>query len=359
MGIFQRACLLFLLLWTTCSVSPSLRVIKLEGSPYQRGRVHGHLLKNEIHEILNNWQYSLASRHHDSFDSLKCRFLRHTDYDKAIETWTPELMDEIRGIADGAGIDYNTLFLFQIGEELDAYYKTIHPKCTAIGVHKTDHQPTLLAQNMDPPNVLHGFPTVLHIVDSNGLETFIYTAPGLIALNGMNNRGIGVTCNSLAPRSIKKTGLPVAFVVRGILKQTNTDSAVSFIHSIEHANGQNYIVGGPQRARSFECSTMEVNEFIPSETQALTYHTNHYLVDAPSQYCSRLLSLQEEIQKRDYDLAFDDIKRILSLNMWDKGRPICNPFTYGSTIMILSDKPELYIAPGMPDRTPYQRLVFE
>lgn len=187
----------------------------------------------------------------------------------------------------------------------------------------------------------------------------MFTAPGLLGLDGINSKALGVTCNSLEPHSIKWTGLPVPFVVRGVLQQQSYTTAVDFLHTMDHANGQNYIIGGPERARCFECSTLEVNEFVPQETQALTYHTNHYLVNAPEHYCSRLRSLQAELTKRQYEIAVKDIQAILSLNKWEGGRPICNPFTYGSLIMILSEAPELLIAPGQPDRTPYQRLIFD
>ena len=269
------------------------------------------------------------------------------------------MLQEVRGLANGAGIDFDTMYFFQISEEFENYAAYTRHKCTAIGVHKTESQPTLLAQNMDPPNFLHGHPTVLHISDSTGLQSFVFTAPGLIGLNGMNNHSVGVTCNALPSKSIKWTGLPVTFIVRGLLQKTTSDDAIEFIKEIEHAGGQNYIIGGVNKARCFECSTLDVKEFVPAETKNLTYHTNHYLVETEPQYCSRLLSLQNEIKERDYIVDVNDIKSILSQNKWNRGRPICNPFTYGSLIMILCESPELLIAPGMPDRTPYQRLVFE
>jgi len=44
----------------------------------------------------------------------------------------------------------------------------------------------------------HGFQTVLHIrYPDTDLEAFAVTSAGLIAFNGMNNRGVGICCNFL------------------------------------------------------------------------------------------------------------------------------------------------------------------
>lgn len=105
----------------------------------------------------------------EPFDSLKQRFLTKSRYQPAIQTWTPGLLKEVQGVADGAGIDFNTMYLFQIIEDLDNYIGYTRHQCTALGVHQTDTQPTLLAQNMDPPNFLHGFPTIFHHYSFHGI----------------------------------------------------------------------------------------------------------------------------------------------------------------------------------------------
>ena len=86
-------------------------------------------------------------------------------------------------------------------------------------------RPAILAQNMDPPIFLHGFPTLLHIKDSiTGIESYVYTFPGFIGLCGMN-ANIAITCNGISMLKSQKSGIPVAFVVRSILECKNEEEA--------------------------------------------------------------------------------------------------------------------------------------
>ena len=339
-----------------------LKVIELEGTPYNRGLTHGQTLKAEIRQVINQWTEASEMMHEMKMDDIKNGFLQKTNYLDAIRKWTPELLDEIRGISDGSGIDYETIFLFQMSEELESYGRNFFlQRCTSIGVNKTDSNPTYVAQNMDPPPFLHGFPTLLHIKDNNSdLESYVFTFPGFIGLNGLNNKSIAITGNGLPNRSIQIEGLPVSFIVRGILDQTSFKDAIGFLHEIKHAKAQNYIIGGQDESRCFECSSKEIHQFIPFQDANLTYHTNHYLVDAyESKYCSRLETLKDEIKRRDYKIGFKDIKMILSSRKRNAGRPISNVWTYGSTIMVLSNSPELHLAPGRPDRTKFITFRFD
>ena len=337
--------------------------VELEGTPYNRGLTHGQILKKEIKVIIDKWITKTEAMSNMKFAEIKDKFLKNVKYKDAILKWNPDLMDEIKGIADGSGIDYDTIFLFQIGEELESNLGLVNSfKCTSIGVNKKDKFPCYVAQNMDPPNFLHGFPTLLHIKhEGSDLESYVFTSPGLIALNGLNNKAIGITANGLPNLYYNIEGLPVAFIIRSVLEKETFEDAVNFVLNIKHAKAQNYIIGGQNEAVCIECCDDAKAKFVPYENATLTYHTNHYLVmehSSNSNYCSRLTTLREEIEKRNYEIGFEDIKEILRSTKWNAGRPISHAFTYGSTIMELSEHPVLYIAPDQPDKAQYLRYDF-
>ncbi|MBN2008579.1 hypothetical protein JW960_04445 [candidate division KSB1 bacterium] len=337
-----------------------LKVIELSGSAYNRGFIHGQTLQREIRQIISQWSKATEAKYGLPLNDIKDDFLRQTDYVEAIKKWTPELLDEIKGIADGTGIDFDLIYLLQISEELDNCAP--HPdmfRCTSVSVNKTDNSPTIVAQNMEPPRFLHGFPTLLHIKHENAeLESYVFTFPGFIGLNGLNNYAIGVTANGLPDYYAKSEGLPVSFVIRGILEKSTIIEALDFIHKIDHAKAQCYTIGGQDSAVCIECDAEHIFRFIPSGHPRLTYHTNHYLAaDYPAEYCSRLATIKEELLKRNYRIGYEDIKAILSSNTYNAGRPICHFNTYGCTIMVLSKKPELHITPGRPDQVDF--LMFD
>ena len=55
------------------------------------------------------------------------------------------------------------------------------------------------------------------------------THAGLIGLNGLNSAAIGVCCNTLKQLANCRDGLPVACVVRGVLRQETAAAAVDFL----------------------------------------------------------------------------------------------------------------------------------
>ena len=97
------------------------RVLLLEGSAYEQGLTHGRTLKNEIHDVVRLWKADLAAQFKMDADAFIARFLGRTHHVEAIKKWTPELLDEVRGIADGSGTGFDTMLAFQL---VDEYWAT-------------------------------------------------------------------------------------------------------------------------------------------------------------------------------------------------------------------------------------------
>lgn len=357
-------------------VENGVHVVLLEGTPFERGVTHGKTLREEIGTLVASWKEDLRRTHAMEPDAFIAKFLAETDYVTAIEKWTPGLLDEVRGIAEGAGIDYETMLAFQLPDEMWANGEEIAGHhCTSLGVDAQDGRPTYVAQNLDVPRWYHLHPTVLRIRhEDSELESLVVTIPGLVGANGINNRRVAVAVNTLLQLQPLRRGLPVAFVVRGILARESHEDALKFVRSIEHASGQNYIVGGPEEANCLECSERVVARFVPFEGAKVTWHTNHPLVNenhspnwkrqlAASEHapeegryrCWRFEALERRLGSADpIDLAVIEA----TLCSRDEGVPIDNPSTYVSTIMILGEAPELRISAGRPGVTPFETVTF-
>lgn len=355
-----------------------LRVLTLQGSPYNRGLVHGKTLRKEIHELINLWKAEIESQYKVNANKFIADFLQKTNFQPAIKKWTPELLDEVRGLADGSGIEFDTIFMYQLADEEWAQWEDIAggQHCSSIGVNRIDASPSYVAQNMDIPTYYQGYQTLLRIRGEDGtLESLVLTVPGAIGVNGLNSNAIAITCNTLLKLAYSKDGLPVSFIVRGVLQQKTLKGAVDFLHNIKHASGQNYIIGGMERTYSFECSASKVTEFIAYKGAQLTYHTNHplanddynhrYLANLQKQnktpkedpfYCYRLEALEKRLKNRA-QVDVDLIKASLSSRDYEKN-PVSNKYTYACTLMILSAKPELHIAPGQPHETAFKIFRF-
>jgi isopenicillin-N N-acyltransferase like protein len=363
--------------------STKLRVLDLEGTPRNRGLIHGRTMKEQIHRIVALWKAELAGAFKTDADRFIAELIRRTDFVSAMSKWTPELLEEIRGLAEGAEIDFETALALQLPDECFVHGASIVGEhCSSLGLSKNAVGPTIIAQNMDTPPFADGFQLVLHVKDAN-LESFVLTQAGCIGLNGMNSRAIAICCNSLWQLNGSRDGLPVACIVRGVLQQRSEEDAIAFLRKVKHASGQNYVIGGPTRAMSFECSAGRVDQFKPNGRDDVVWHTNHPLANndfipayralrqQPNEQAkseantrARLACLEKHLTERGAVRNVDVIKATLSARD-SADYPVSRPrkpnsavFTFASTIMVLSERPEMHIAPGPPDSMPYELLSF-
>jgi isopenicillin-N N-acyltransferase-like protein len=371
-----------------------LEVVTLTGSPLERGRIHGETLKPKINELITIWKNELHKAYNLDPDTYIEEFVEKTRFTEAIKKWTPQLMEEVRGISQGSGIDIRTIFAFQLPDEEWWYGRNkklgisvgAPENCSALGVYNQTDLPPLLAQNLDLPSYFDGFQTLLHIKHQNSsLESHILTTSGFIAACGLNNRSVGICCNTLLQLNQRPDGLPVAFIVRGVLEKTQFDEATKFVQEIKHASGQNYTIGGPEQIGVFECSANKVSRFIPYEGATRVYHTNHPLVNddqdifqkilkavpakdgpkSPGNSEIRLASLEKRLKDPSQRITVEAIKSILGSHD-DPQNPVCRHkpedgsgvCTYGCIIMELSASPRMSLSPGPPCSTQFKVYKF-
>jgi hypothetical protein len=209
----------------------------------------------------------------------------------------------------------------------------------------------------------------------------MFTIAGKINLAGMNNAPVGICCNTVLALNYVKDGLAEDFVVRGALEQPSLDAALAFMRRIKHASGQNYIIGGPERVLSLECSANKIVEYVPYPGANRTYHTNHPLVNDDQSFYRERLAAMSDVQRAIWEppyvnsfarletlqrhlsdpneiITLDKVKSILSSH----DAPVCHnsptKISLGCLIMELSRNPKLHLAPGPPCTTPFATHIF-
>ena len=354
-----------------------LTILHLKGSPYERGAAYGQLLKKEIHETIGKWKCEVELVFERDFEQLIDEFFSLSSYLESIESVDPDLLDEVFGMSEATTIDYKVLLAFQMSEELFTILdQEAHSNCTSIGMAGTDSSACILGQNMDPPQFLHGHPIVLHIIPENGDPgALIFTAPGLLGLAGMNEKGVAITCMGISMLNHSNAGLPVVSVVRKILSMPGLEETEAFLEQSAFAIPQCYGVGSPRGIRCYECSANQIREFYPFDEKTLVLHTNHSIqnsdfnagfitllgrygktVDDPY-YCPRYFHAYDKIEELHRDLDRVSLGAILRLPEPEL-EPILNKNTLGTLVMELDDDPRLYLAPGHRKDAAFIPLTF-
>ena len=367
------------------TANATIEPLVLVGTAYQRGLHHGETLRTKIQELVRVWQAELSAGFRLDAAQVIQRFLGRTDFVGAIRKWTPDLLDEVRGIADGCGLSFDTMLAFQLVDELWANEDVIVGEhCTAIGFPATAEEPAYVAETLDVEAFRDGFQVVLHIVEpGSGLEALIASVAGLIGFNGMNNKGVSLCANALLPLNSRTDGLPVAFVVRGALSCPSTQQAFDFLRRIPHACGRNYLIGGPDQVVDLECSANQVVQYQPGDWKGVVWHANmpltndDYRHDYRHQQSSplaqnslaRFQCVERRLRQAPVGTRLEFIKQMLA-SRDSAQHPVCSVkdkdefyaqiglFSLASTMMKLSGDPEFYVTFTPADPTSYTRLTF-
>jgi isopenicillin-N N-acyltransferase-like protein len=365
--------------------SRALKTITFSGSGYELGIQHGTILKKEIAEIISAWKENTSNALGKDADVVLKDFFKYADFDESIKKWTPDLYEEVRGIAEGSDQELNDIMVLNLLDEFWVYVNNLNNHhCSALGVPSRGGNPGYISQNMDLENYTDGFQVLMRLNRTDKRpEQLILTHPGLIALNGLNEEGVGVCVNTLMQLKASSNGLPVAFVVRRIINSTNKQDLLSFIQTINHASGQNYIIGFKGEVYDFEASANKVVRYNPNNENGTIYHTNHPIVndDMKPWFEDYNPNLNKEIQPTSSNshLRFKALENRMKLNPEivdsmikealrskdNEDHPVCRAnnrdgrgFTFASTIMTITGQPNIQIIAGPPDEDDYIRVDF-
>jgi isopenicillin-N N-acyltransferase-like protein len=358
--------------------------VVLDGAtPYARGYQHGKALKFPITMALRNFtEWLRANAGIKDPEEMIQDFAKSTGYIVAAQQQVPDLIEEMKGISEGAGVDFNELFVYQSFDELFLFLMQsgamdrANGHCTTTAVYGRKGLPNYVTHNNDIPTYHEAVGTVLHIkYPDSDLEILQGTFAGQIAQNGVNNRGLGVGINTIADLAKTQSGLPVSFNVRKILECGDRNEAVSYLDGIQAGTAMNYMLCDRGKAVSVE--TWEGNSKIVDVYEGnYAVHSNHALhkgapttfkMDASSGggsygFTHQRLELGLKIMKQKADvMTFEGVREMKSTRpiLVYPGKPTGR--THQSMIVEIpsSGSPALYTTPDSPNRFEHVRFTFD
>lgn len=374
-----------------------LLVVELSGTARERGRIYGEAAKPLIAGIVELWREELGSFGADKAvkntiapDIYLNEFLSQTDHLAALTQWAPDVLEEIKGIAEGSGQPFENIFGLHLGDEewmfgMSRRAAQTADKCTAFAVasqvdKNQENNIHFAGQNMDIGSWVDNKQVLLRVMPSDKApEALVFSIAGNTGLNGLNAKGLGVTCNTLSQLSYSSTGLPVGAIVRSILTMQSIDEAEQFLRRVPHASGQNYILSSAGDIRCFECSANSVVRYLPEGGENRVFHTNHPLVNkdendilAPEKRLGnntvvRLNSISSRLGDTAQTVTLNDVKAALAAHD-DSDHPVSRNinvegssigFTAGSSIYELGPVPRLHLAAGPPCETAFEIFDFK
>jgi isopenicillin-N N-acyltransferase like protein len=348
--------------------APGLPVVTCTGSPAERGEQHGEALRGLIAEGLGRWAESIASTHGVAPDTYIAGFVEATDFLPAIRRCTPGLLDEIEGIARGSAQPRQWIYAYNLLDEEWTWASDqkagTAPGCTVAGFAPEDGT-TLLAQTMDIPNIHDGTQAVLRLEPVDNTAVLVFTHAGMIALTGCNENGVAVVVNNLDMLPASRTGLPVAFAIRGILAKRTLAEAVSFVSGVPHATGQHYGIAAPEGLASVEGWATGV--VVDAESATRLLHTNHplYTTETVGDLESRYQRSRTR-QRLDYlEREAGPSRDVLGLQelLTDCTVPVSlgaerSSMTFGAVVYECTVPTRMWVTPGPPHMHAFRQVTW-
>lgn len=255
--------------------------LQLSGSPDAIGYAHGTGGKQQIHQSLTTYE-RLFHEYSGVTWQEACEIAKvHLP---AIERADHQLVEEMQGIARGAGVEFADILALNARSEIAlAGGKAFSDGCTAIAITPPLAEDTIIGQNWDWKADQRN--SLLHLtIKQKGKPTItMMTEGGIIGKIGMNSAGIGVCLNALITDK-KSAALPLHLGLRRVLDSSSLHEAIGKIDKGQIAASANFLIGYADQDGNGLAMNTEVSPYgieMEASTEGKLVHTNHI--------CSNLL----------------------------------------------------------------------
>jgi isopenicillin-N N-acyltransferase like protein len=361
--------------------------IRVEGGPHERGRAYGEQAAERVARSVSAYRDVFAELAGWDWATVREQARR---YEAPIRAIWPAYLEEIEGIAHGAGLDPLDVLAINVRTEVmfaararqaEQAHRQVG-ECSAFavlpGASANGH--TLIGQNWDW--LLHCVDTVvvLEARQEAGPDFVTVVEAGLLAKSGMNSSGIGLVTNALVTDvDVGEPGLPYHVLLRAILDAETISDAYAVLQAGRRSSSANYLVAHRDGiAVDVEAAPGDFSAlYLQFPEDRVLLHTNHFrserlphkdvslwvMPDSPF----RLARLEDAVTAARPALALDDLRAVLADHANYPSGVCCHPdrrlasYDQGQTVasvLMDLDMRRMWVADGHPCTAPYRELDY-
>lgn len=320
-------------------VSP-FPLIQVSGSAGERGVQYGKAAADRIAESAALYNRALSKYELDSGSKAK-----HLDaFLGDIGSFDASYVEEMRGIAEGAGVDLFEIVLINARTEMlqlaaSAKRVRLDPDgCTGLVAlpAATQTGEVIHAQNWDWKAECAETGVVLRIARDDGPDILTFTEAGALARAGLNSAGLAITANYLeCDRDYTQQGVPLPLIRRKVLEQEHYAMAIRAIACTPKSASNNMMLStGHGMAIDIECAPDEA--FFLHPEQDILVHANHWRsavalsklretgIDGVPDSLYRDARVESALLSRRGRIRVADVKSAL-FDDWESPYSVCRP----------------------------------
>lgn len=190
----------------------------------------------------------------------------------AVDPWRPELIEQLRGVAEGAGVPFEQVVALNARTELIALGTRSASECSTVTARVGSHR--LGVQTWDWHVELDAY-WHTHTVTGHGLRYAGLTEQGILSKIGVNEAGLALHFNILGHASDGPDGVPMHLLSSAVLSEcASVDEAVALVRAAPIASSSAFTMLDGTRAVSLEISPVGVYEI--AELDGSVQRTNHF-----------------------------------------------------------------------------------
>jgi isopenicillin-N N-acyltransferase-like protein len=363
--------------------------VRVAGTSLQRGRQYGTQAAGRVHRSVQEYRQVFAHYAGWDWETVRREAAR---FEAPIADFRPAYLQEMRGIAEGAGLDLADVLAINVRTEVMyaatarqaplAAHEAHQPpaECSAFAVVPVPCSPsrpatTLIGQNWDW--LLHAAHTIvmLEVRQDDGPDFVTVVEAGLLAKTGMNAAGLGLATNALVTEAdVGAPGLPYHVLLRAVLDCETVTDALATLQAGYRSSSANYLIAHASGAAlDVEAAPGDFTRLYPLYPEdGVLLHTNHFLAPqlhpqdlslwAMPSSAVRLQRLRAALTARRTPPSLDDLRPLLRdhadhpFGICAHPDPRAHPYNQGATIAsVLMDLParHLWSAAGNPCQAPY------
>jgi len=363
--------------------------VRVAGSAEQRGRQYGEQASDRVRRSVSAYRDVFAELAGWDWQTVRAEAAR---FEPPIAAFGPQYLAEMRGIADGAGIDFGDVLAINVRTEVmfaakarqaaASTTRTGPAECSAFAVAPAPGRAgaTLLGQNWDWLPHTADTVVVLEARQDDGPDFVTAVEAGLLAKAGMNSAGLGLVTNALVTADDRgEPGLPYHVLLRAIMDCPTVSDAISALQAGFRSSSANYLLAHRDGiVLDVEACPGDFSRLylLYPDPDGIILHTNHFLADrfagtdvsvwAMPDSPVRLQRLRAGVQAApDHSLA--TFRELLSDHANYPSSVCCHPdarmprydqgITATSVLMDLEAR-QMCVTDGNPCSVPYRELDY-
>jgi isopenicillin-N N-acyltransferase-like protein len=345
----------------------ALPIVEIRGKPRQLGQQQGEGARLQILRAVDGYREMIPMITTLTWEEALREARKFLPYgEKAF----PQFVEEMRGIADGAGVPFHDVWLLNCYEGLiETHHQAWGCTCLAVRDDLTADGHVLLAHNEDWSSVDRDNVYLVHAQPDDG-PPFLGMSYGPLLVNiGLNAEGLGVAINSVYATD-GRVGIPRILCSRAVLNARTIGQAICACVPKSRAGGYNYLLADANGELYSVETSATAHSLIYGEEGWLA-HTNHYLsakmqkLEEPGTYASSHVRLNRARRLLGAQLGRVSVESLQALLRDHVNYPdsICSHedadepphergMTLASLVMDLSER-VMWSAPGPPCQSEY------